>query len=110
MNQACITTAAQLYNQNEKKGLTEIGTETKTPAKKTLGTWSDIPHWLTIALDQHGKKRGRNLEWIQQEEGKDYKVFIMHNTWQRNNLNMACHMVEEHLKRTFDTKPECVLS
>ena len=37
-NQASITVAAQLYNQNEKKGLTGIRIGTKTPAKRPLST------------------------------------------------------------------------
>ena len=109
-NQASITVAAKLYNQNEKKGLTEIKTEAKPPAKKTLGTWSDIPHWSKKALDQHGKKKGRNLERIQQEEEKDADVFIRYNTWQRNDLNVARHMVEKHLRRAVDINPERVPS
>ena len=58
-NQASITVAAQLYNQNEKKGLTGFGIETKTLAKRTLSTWSDMPHWPKKTLEQHGKEDGK---------------------------------------------------
>ena len=75
-----------------------------------MGTWSDIPHWSKKALDQHGKKKGRTLEQILKEEEKETKVFIRYNTWQRNNLNVARHMVEKHLKRAVDTNPERVPS
>ena len=62
------------------KGLAGIRIETKTPAKRTLSTWSDMPHWPKKSLGQHGKERGRKLEWIQQEERKEAEVFIRKNT------------------------------
>ena len=58
-NQASVTVEAQLYNQNEKRGRTKIGTGTKTPAKRTLSKWSDMPHWPKEALEQHGKEDGK---------------------------------------------------
>ena len=97
---------AQLYNRNEKRGQTRIGTGTKTPAKRTLSTWSDMPHWPKKSLEEHGKEKGRKLEWIQQEEGENAKVFIRENTWQRKDLSVARHMVERHLERAVDTNPK----
>ena len=58
-NQASVTVEAQLYNRNEKRGRTGIGMGTKTPAKRTLSKWSDMPHWPKDALEQHGKEEGK---------------------------------------------------
>ena len=55
-NQASVTVEAQLYNQNEKRGRTGIGTGTKNLAKITSSKWSDIPYWPKEALEQHGKE------------------------------------------------------
>ena len=50
-NQASVTVEAQLYYWNEKIWQTGIGTGTKTPAKRTLSTWSDLPHWPKKVLE-----------------------------------------------------------
>ena len=52
-NQTSITVEAQPYNWNEKRGQTGIGIGTNTLAKRTLSTWSDMPHWPKKALEQH---------------------------------------------------------
>ena len=54
-----VTVGAQLYNRNEKRGRTRIGTGTKTPAKRKLSKGSDMPHWPKEALEQHGKEDGK---------------------------------------------------
>ena len=70
---------AQLYNQNKKRGRTGIGTGTKTPAKRILSKWSDMPNWPKEALEKHGKEdRKRKSQQQNQMLHLTGKVEIVH--------------------------------
>ena len=45
IDQARLTTAAQIYDKDWKEGLTEVGTNPKPPANKTCIRSSNIPRW-----------------------------------------------------------------